>query len=560
MALAVALEQFVEGADALHPHQPIQLLAGVGEVLAQALVYCYAAGGQLVLEHLLEQGRATTAAGGGLGAALDRGKVAAAAVDGGADRALADVVARADGRAVGQGIGTQGRSAARLWQDQRGRVGRQGYTVLRVLQQGVVVAVVTHQHRAQHMLAAGIHHQPTVGGVGFVDEAVAARAWRGAMGIADRADIHAQQLELGRHVGTGEGNRGIPHQQRRQVTGHAVARRNQAEHAAVPRRALADGEDARIAGATVVVDHHPAPRGSVQPACAGQGVLRADAGGEHDQVGFQVFAAVEVHAVAIALTGTDRLGGAGQVHAHAQGLDLCLERRTALAVQLHRHQAWGKLHHMRFQAQGLECIGRLQAQQAATHHHATLGIAGGGADCIEVVEGAVDQAGVAAGPFDRRDERVGAGGQYQLVVRVAALGGNHLAARAVDLHHRFAQVQVHALAGVETLLAHRQGLGAAAAEVFGEVHTVVGTLAFFTEHPHLEVLQGATLDQLLDAVVADHAVADNHQLLSLPAVRCCRHSRSSIKKKRLERKLQAPLPVLIRVCPWLIAVDQWGVL
>jgi hypothetical protein len=56
-----------------------------------------------------------------------------------------------------------GRRATALRQDQRGRVGRQGNAVLGVLQQGVVIAVVAHQHRAEHMLAAGVHHQPAVG-------------------------------------------------------------------------------------------------------------------------------------------------------------------------------------------------------------------------------------------------------------------------------------------------------------------------------------------------------------------------------------------------------------
>jgi hypothetical protein len=153
----------------------------------------------------------------------------------------------------------------------------------------------------------------------------------------------------------------------------------------------------------VIVDHHAAARRS-PGRWPGPGILRADTGGEHDQVGFQVFAAVEVHAVAVVFTGADRLRGAGQVHAHAQRFDLCLERRAALAVQLHRHQPWSELHHVGFQAQRLEGVGRFQAKQATTDHHATAGIGGGSANAIEVVEGAVDQAGVAAGAFDRRHE------------------------------------------------------------------------------------------------------------------------------------------------------------
>jgi hypothetical protein len=129
------------------------------------------------------------------------------------------------------------------------------------------------------------------------------------MGVADGADIDAQQLELGRHVGPGEFPGRLAQQQRRHIARHAVARSNQAEHAAVPRGAFTDGEDAWVAGAAVIVDHHATARGDLQAAGTAQGVLRADAGREHDQVGFQVFATVEIHPVAVGFTVADRLGG-----------------------------------------------------------------------------------------------------------------------------------------------------------------------------------------------------------------------------------------------------------
>ncbi len=136
----------------------------------------------------------------GLGAGLEAREVAATAVDGGADRTLADVVAGADGGGVRQGIGTQRRGAFALRQDQAGRVGRQLDAVLHVLQQGVVVAVVADQYSADGLLAISRDDQTTVAGVGFVDKAVAARTCGGAVGIADGADVDAEQLELGRHV------------------------------------------------------------------------------------------------------------------------------------------------------------------------------------------------------------------------------------------------------------------------------------------------------------------------------------------------------------------------
>lgn len=136
-----------------------------------------------------------------------------------------------------------------------------------------------------------------------------------------------------------------------------------------------------------------------------------------------------------------------------------------------------------------------------------------------------------------------------MVVAIAPLGGDDLAALTVDFQHGLTEVQVHAVGGVELVFAQGQGLGTAAAEVLGKVHTVVGTLALFAEHPHLEALQGAAADQLFDAMVADHAVADDDQSLSLPAARCCLHKPILDQKKALEPKLQAPLPVFITVCP-----------
>jgi hypothetical protein len=79
------------------------------------------------------------------------------------------------------------------------------------------------------------------------------------------------------------------------------------------------------------------------------------------------------------------------------------------------------------------------------------------------------------------------------------------------------------------------------------VHPVVGALALFAEHMQLEALECATADQLFDAMVADHAVADDDQSSRCALLAVAFISRSSIKKKKAPgAKLQAPLPVLIR--------------
>lgn len=59
--------------------------------------------------------------------------------------------------------------------------------------------------------------------------------------------------------------------------------------------------------------------------------------------------------------------------------------------------------------------------------------------------------------------------------------------------------------------AHGQGFGVAAVEVLGEMHAVIGAQRLFAEYMDLETLQSTIGDQLLDTVVADHAVADDDE-------------------------------------------------
>ncbi|MNQ37592.1 hypothetical protein D3C85_511420 [compost metagenome] len=513
MAAPVAGQQFLERLDAADAHDRIQLLAGVGEVFAQALVDRDAAAGQLVFHHLLEQARAAAATRGGLGATLDAGQVRTAAVDGVADGALVHVVAGTDRGGGGQRVHAQQRRGLALGQNQAGRVCRRRDAVLRVLQQGVVVAVVAHQHGAQHAFAVRGHHQAAVTGAGFVDVAVAARARRRAVRVADGADIHAQQLELGGHVGARERRFGGAAKLGRDDARHLVAGRHQAEHGAAPGRAFADGVDAFVAAAAMAVDGDAAALGQRQSGLARQIHLRPDAGREHDQVGFQRRAFGKAHAVAILRAGLDVLRGARQMHAHAQRFDAGLQRGAAGFVELHRHQARRKLHNVRFQVQRLEGVGGLQPQQAAAHDHAAPRAAGGLADQVQVVDAAIHQARRAFGPGDGRHEGIGAGGQHQFVVGGAAAGGDHLLLVAVDLQHRLAQVQGQALLFVQRGLAQRHRLGIAPVQVFGQVDAVIGAAGLLAEDVDAIARERAAGDQLLDAMVAHHAVADDNQRL-----------------------------------------------
>ncbi|MCY1343047.1 hypothetical protein D9M69_290550 [compost metagenome] len=424
-------------------------------------------------------------------------------------------MAGADGGGGRQCIGAQGRCAFARRQDQAGRIGRQLDAVLHVLQQGVVVAVVAHQHRTQGLLAVGGYHQAAIAGGGFVDEAVAAGARQRAVGVADGAHVNAQQLQLGGHVGANERIGVLAAELRGDAAGHLVAGGDQAVDAAVPGGALTDGKDVRVRGQALAVDGHAAARTQFQAALAGQGVLRADAGGEDDQVGFEEILTGEVHPVAIFLAGADGLGGFREMHPHAQCFDARLECLAALVIELHRHQARGEFHHVGVEAEGLQRIGGFQAQQAAAHHHATACLGSSSADGVEVGQGTVDQPRVAFGPFDGRHEGIRARRQHQLVEGDAAVGSDHFATLAVDLQYRHAQVQGHARSLVEAGFAQGQGLGVAAGEVLGEMHTVVGAQRLFAEDFDAIATQCAALDQLLHTVVADHAIADDDQRLHI---------------------------------------------
>ncbi|MCY1250364.1 hypothetical protein D9M72_639980 [compost metagenome] len=78
-------------------------------------------------------------------------------------------------------------------------------------------------------------------------------------------------------------------------------------------------------------------------------------------------------------------------------------------------------------------------------------------------------------------------------------------------------------------VAQGQSFGIAAAEVFRQVHPVVGTLALFTKDLHFEPCQGAALDQLLDAMMADHAVTHDDQFFPVRDRHYRIHTGSSLK-------------------------------
>ena len=120
-AAAVRGQRGVERLVLVKADQVVQLLAAVRKVLAQVVRHRDARAFELDLQQLGDQRNARSAGGARLGAALDRadgGQLLLA--HGRADVALADVVARTDLRAVGQGghAGARGPLARSRRQDQ----------------------------------------------------------------------------------------------------------------------------------------------------------------------------------------------------------------------------------------------------------------------------------------------------------------------------------------------------------------------------------------------------------------------------------------------------------
>ncbi|ENO77080.1 cellobiohydrolase A [Thauera sp. 27] len=513
-ALAVAREQVLETPDFADADQVVELLARVGEVLAQVVVHRQAEAGHLGLHDLGDQRHAAATGGAGLGAGLDLADGGCAFADRRADLALAHVVAGADLRAVGQGVGAEtgfGLAVAG-GQDQKLGVGRQRDAVQCHLQQGAVLVGVADQHCAEQVLAVGADDDLLVDLLAFVGVTEAAAARRPAVGVADAGHIHAHQLELGAHVRTAEGGLGVTCQLAGGDARHLVARGHQAEGLVAPGRALADGEDRRIAGAAVVVDRDAATGADGQCVLARELVARTDAGGEHDHVGLQVGTVGKHHAVAGAAAVGDLDRVALGVHLHAQGLDLVAQDAAAFVVHLHRHQAGREFDDVGLEAEVAQRLGALQAEQAAAHHDALARDRASRLHRLEVLDGAIDEALVALAALDRWHEGIGPRGQHQLVVGQGdAVLRRHRACAAVDRRRAAAQPKREACLGEEAGGDQREVFRRLAGEEFGEVHTVVGDPRLLAQYGDFRT-GDLQLPEFLEELVADHAMANENDL------------------------------------------------
>ncbi|MNH23765.1 hypothetical protein D3C79_836770 [compost metagenome] len=117
---------------------------------------------------------------------------------------------------------------------------------------------------------------------------------------------------------------------------------------------------------------------------------------------------------------------------------------------------------------------------------------------------------------DGRHEGHRAGRQHQPVVGEAlAIGQGQGAGRPVQRLHLGSQPQRYALRLIPGGIRQLQRLWRLAAKHLGQVHPVIGGVRLGPEHRHLVPRQAASRRQLLDEVVAHHAVADHQQTLFL---------------------------------------------
>ena len=170
---------------------------------------------------------------------------------------------------------------------------------------------------------------------------------------------------------------------------------------------------------------------------------------------------------------------------------------------------------MGLQAEQAQGVGRLEAEQTPADDHAgpdprLLGV---GPDGGEVVEGPVDERAGAVGARHRWHERRRASGEHEVVVALHPAGaGRHGAVRSVHGDDLLVDHDLDPVVGSEPGGHHRQLLGRHAVEHGREPDPVVGHHGLLAEHRDRPALVGTEGDQLLEEPVADHAVADDHQV------------------------------------------------
>lgn len=227
---------------------------------------------------------------------------------------------------------------------------------------------------------------------------------------------------------------------------------------------------------------------------------------------------------------------------------MLVERLAAQVVDLHGHEARGELDDVGLDAQLVQRVGRLQPEQAAADHGADLRLLRGIADRLEVLDRPVDEHVAEVGAGHGRHERRRAGGEHQLVVvQVLARRQRHDPVPRRDRDDLGAQPQRDPRVVVPPRGQEAERVGARLEER-GQRHAVVRRPRLLTDDGDVVGLGEAARDRGLHELVADHAVADDDELLA--EVRChhlipSRADRSARSWRTVEA--QPPHPVVARV-------------
>ncbi len=182
------------------------------------------------------------------------------------------------------------------------------------------------------------------------------------MAVTDGSHVHAEELELGAHVGAFEAA----------VTGvgdhvggdarHGITGGDETVYEVVVGGALADGEDGGIGGSAFGVDDDSSALADFQAAIPGDFVPGSNADGEDDDIGLQFGVVVELQLVAGVFPFGDELGVLGGMDLYAELFDFGPQEAARVLVYLHAHEVGGKLHDMGFQSEIFKGIGAFEAE------------------------------------------------------------------------------------------------------------------------------------------------------------------------------------------------------
>ena len=134
---------------------------------------------------------------------------------------------------------------------------------------------------------------------------------------------------------------------------------------------------------------------------------------------------------------------------------------------------------------------------------------GAGADSIEIVQGSVHKAVGVLATFNRRYERKGSGRQHQLVIAIFTLWCGNDAPVTIQCGDRLIQPQFNTLRGIPVCGAHSEICVGGAGEILRQMYPIIGQLFFLPENKYLVLSGPGAGDELLQEVMANHAVA-NH--------------------------------------------------